>query len=207
MIRIVLVDDHAIVREGFKLLISREGDLDVVGECERPSEALRLVGELKPHLVVIDLNLPEGGGFALIAKLRSSLPDTFLLVLSMHDNPGIIGKAMDAGVHGYITKAAAANELITGMRAVLDGQLFVSSDIRLARQRHRAPSLSAREREVLDLLATGTPAKAAAVRLGISDKTLYFHRSNLMQKLDARNDIDLRRRAVELGLVEGLQNF
>lgn len=207
MITIVLVDDHAIVREGFKLLISREGDLDVVGECERPSEALRLASELKPHLVVIDLNLPEGGGFSLIPKLRSGLPEARLLVLSMHDNPGIVGKAMDSGVHGYITKAAAANELIPGIRAVLSGQVFVSSDIRLARQRHRAPSLSAREREVLELLAGGMPAKGAAVQLGISDKTLYFHRSNLMQKLDARNDIDLRRRAVELGLVEGLQNF
>lgn len=207
MIRIVLVDDHAIVREGFKLLISREADLDVVGECERPSESLRLVAELQPHLVVVDLNLPEGGGFALIPKLHTALPEARLLVLSMHDNPGIVSKAMECGVHGYITKAAAANELIPGIRAVLGGSVFVSSDIRVARQRHRAPSLSAREREVLELLATGTPAKAAAGQLGISDKTLYFHRSNLMQKLDARNDIDLRRRAVELGLVEGLQNF
>lgn len=209
MYRIVLVDDHAIVREGFKHLIEREPDLDVVAECRSAEEALETVIAAAPDLVALDLSLPDGGGLPLIEHLRSAVPATRVVVLSMHDSEPYVSEALRRGAHGYVTKGAAPEELVAGLRAVLQGERFLSSDLAQPRaqagQGDPAPlrRLTLRERDVFLLLARGLTAKQAAAELGIGQKTIYIHRASLMAKLDTSSELELFRLAVTHGLIEG----
>ena len=118
MTRIVLLDDHAILRDGIKHLLENEGDLSVVAECERPSQLQPLIERHAPDLLIIDLNMPEGGGFPLLQRIRPAHPQLRIIVLSMHENAGFVAKALSYGVHGYITKTVAAEELVQAIRAV-----------------------------------------------------------------------------------------
>ncbi|NII10414.1 response regulator transcription factor [Oleiagrimonas sp. C23AA] len=207
MYRIVLVDDHAIVREGFKRLIEMEDDLAVCAECRCADEAVEAVTAERPDLAVLDLSLPDGGGLPLIEHLRSIAPDTRLVVLSMHDGEPYVAEALRRGACGYVTKGVAPEELVAGLRVVMGGKRFLSSD--LERRRAHRPSeeldplhrLTSRERDVFLLLAEGRTPKQAAAELGIGQKTIYIHRASLMGKLGAGSELDLYRLAVERGLL------
>lgn len=200
MTRILLLDDHGIVREGIKHLLDLQADFEVCGECETPQQALQLITQLQPDFLITDLSLANSSGFSVIEQLEQHPNKPKIIVLSMHDNPALVTKATALGADAYVTKALAAKELIPALRAVMDGQSFVSSDIRV-QKKIAAPKLSDRELVTLKLMLKGLAPKAIALDLGISDKTVYSHRANLMLKLQARNLTELQEKAVRYGLI------
>ncbi|MBP6300096.1 MAG: response regulator transcription factor [Arenimonas sp.] len=200
MTRILLLDDHGIVREGIKHLLVLQADFEVCGECETPQQALQLITQLQPDFLITDLSLANSSGFSVIEQLEQHPHKPKIIVLSMHDNPALVTKATALGADAYVTKALAAKELIPALRAVMDGQSFVSSDIRV-QKKIAAPKLSDRELVTLKLMLKGLAPKAIASDLGISDKTVYSHRANLMLKLQARNLTELQEKAVRYGLI------
>lgn len=207
MYSIVLVDDHAIVREGFKRLIGQEPDFRVVAECRNADDAVDAVAQQQPDLVALDLSLPDGSGLPLIEHLRSVAAGTRVVVLSMHDGDPYVSEALRRGASGYVTKGVAPEELVAGLRAVMQGEEFLSSDLRQRRAEQpesaRDPlhRLTAREHEVFLLLAAGRTPKQVAADLGIGQKTVYIHRASVMGKLNAGSELELYRMASERGLL------
>ncbi|HEV7776344.1 MAG TPA: response regulator transcription factor [Luteibacter sp.] len=207
MLRIVLVDDHALVREGFKRLIEQEPDLDVVAECRNADEAVEAVTQQMPDLVAVDLSLPDGSGLPLIEHMLSVSPKTRAVVLSMHDGEPYVSEALRRGASGYVTKGVAPEELVAALRAVMNGEIYLSSDLRARRAERPSAELdpynrlTAREREVFLLLAAGRAPKQVAGELGIGQKTVYIHRASVMNKLGAGSELDLYRMASERGLL------
>ena len=200
MIKVAIVDDHAILREGIKFLLAAEPDILVCAECDRPSQLEGLLDSLMPQVLILDLNMPEGGGFPLLEKVRASNPDLHVVVLSTHDSPSFVSKALAFGCGGYVTKSRANLELVLAIRAVMTGNRFLSSDLRHGKSAG-GKSLSQRETEVLNGLIQGRNPKALALEMGIADKTLYAHRSNIMRKLQARNLQELHEIALASGLL------
>ena len=201
MIRIVMADDHAIVRAGFRALIEQEPGFLIVAECGDTQEARDLALHHRPDVLVLDLSLP-GGGLALVLELRQALLETAILVLSMHDKEPYISEAFRRGVAGYVTKGAASEELLTALRAIGEGRRYLSTDL----QRPSAPpagmeALSEREWQVFMMLARGQTPKQVALDLGVSDKTVYLHRASLRAKLAIQNDLQLHNFALERGLL------
>ncbi|AND68592.1 MULTISPECIES: response regulator transcription factor [Dyella] len=209
MYSIVLVDDHAIVREGFKRLIEMEPDLEVVAECRCADDAVDAINRTSPDLVALDLSLPDGSGLPLIEHLLSVSPGSRIVVLSMHDGEPYVSEALRRGASGFVTKGVAPEELVAGLRAVMDGECYLSSDLRQRRAERPSEALdpiqrlTAREREVFLLLAAGRAPKQVAAELGIGQKTVYIHRASLMGKLGAGSELDLYRMASERGLLDG----
>lgn len=204
MITVMLVDDHAIVREGFKRLVERQPDIKVVGESGTRRDAPGLIEARKPALIITDLSLPDGSGLAMIRDLRKSGCASQYVVLSMHAGAAFVREALMHGVMGYVTKGAAADELVDCIRVVASGGRYLSSDI--SPSSHSSPEnshaeLTPRERQALQLLVRGLVPKAVAAELNLNVKTLYGHRASLMEKLGARNDRDLVRLALERGLI------
>ena len=202
MIRIVLADDHAIVRRGFRALIEEEPDMAIVAECSTADEARAAVAAHEPDVLVLDLSMP-GNGLELAAQLHTLAPEPKLLVLSMHDREPYISEALRRGADGYVTKGAATDELVDAVRAVCAGHRYLSSDVGAARP--EVPSvrepLSEREQDIFLRLARGSTPKQIASDLGISDKTVYLHRTAVRSKVGARTDLDLHRIALERGLL------
>jgi len=203
MHRILLVDDHAIVREGFKRLFDGLDDFAVAAEAANPADALSAAMAVQPDLAVVDLSLGGGAsGLPLLRELAAAVPAMQCVMLSMHDDPGLVVRALENGARGYVTKAVAPDELPSLLRRVVAGEIALSSDLApWVSARPPAANLSVREREILRSLLSGEPPKAIALDLGISDKTLYRHRANLMEKLGARTHGDLARIARERGLL------
>lgn len=201
MIRIVMADDHAIVRAGFRALIEQEADFEIVAECGGIAEARVAVQMEHPDVLVLDLSLP-GGGLVLVPEMREAVPGMAILVLSMHDREPWISEALRRGVTGYVTKGAASDELVAALRAVAAGQPYVSSDLQQpAAPRAGLESLSEREQDVFLRLARGDTPKQVAIDMGISDKTVYLHRASLRAKLGVNNDLALHKLALERGLL------
>lgn len=205
-IRIVLVDDHAIVREGFRTLIEREPDMTIVTECASLLAVDGVLAATHADVLVLDITMRDGSGLAALPDLHARHPRVRMLVLSMHEGKAYVGEALARGADGYVTKAAGPEELIAGIRAVVVGQRYVSKDV--AERTHESAraslgNLSAREHEVFLGLARGDSPKQVAFALGISVKTAYVHRANVLAKLDARSDRDLYRIALEAGLLDG----
>jgi two-component system response regulator NreC len=213
-IRVFLADDHAILRSGLRLLIDAQPDMQVVGEAGSADEAVREAASLAPDVVTLDLSMPGGPGLRAIERLRSAAPAARVLVLTMHDDPAYVRSALAAGAAGYLVKSAADTALIGGIRAVHRGHLFVDVPrspaldalIGSARVAEDASSplasLSAREREVMALVAQGHTNQAVADRLGLSVKTVESYRARLMQKLGLESRADLTRLAADLGLLD-----
>jgi len=204
MPRILLIDDHAMVREGFRRLLEEADGFEVVAEAGTPGEALAAVRDHAPDLALVDLSLGnEASGLVLLLQLHESYPDTRCVVLSMHDDPGLVVRALERGAKGYFSKAVAAEELIEGLRRVMKGERALSTDLAPPRagSQDETSALTLRERETLRGLLSGLPPKVVAAALGISDKTLYRHRANLMEKLGARHPGELARIARERGLL------
>jgi len=203
MHRIVLVDDHVIVREGFRRLIGRLPSVEVVGETGSARDAMALVATTEPDLVITDLSLGDGSGMALLKELATTHPRTRAIVVSFMDNPAFVAEALGLGALGYVTKAAGSDELLDAVQAVLRGERYLSRDLHRSPRTTSPPQdpLTRRERDTLALLLRGLVPKAAAAQLGISEKTLYAHRANLLEKLGARNDRDLARIALERNLL------
>lgn len=201
MTRILLIDDHAIVREGFKRLFEGDPAFDVVGEAGSIEAAVQMAKRLKPDVAIVDLSLgAEQSGLNLIPELRLLAPAMRCIVVSMHDDPAFVARALEAGAEGYATKAMAAMELLPLVHRLVAGERVFSSDI-VPNGTPSTPLLTPRELELLAALVAGEVPKSIAMRLDISDKTLYRHRANLMAKLGARQPTELSRIARERGLL------
>lgn len=202
MHRVLLIDDHAVVREGFRRLLEEAEGFEVVAQAGTPAEAVAAARRHKPDLALVDLSLGnENSGLVLLAQLQDAVEGLSCVMLSMHDDPALVVRALERGAQGYFTKAVAPEELIEGLRRVLAGERVLSSDLTPANPGGPACQLTMRERETLRGLLSGLPPKVVAAALGISDKTLYRHRANLMEKLGARHPGELAQIARERGLL------
>ena len=206
--RIVLADDHALVRQGIKSLLEREG-MQVIAEAGDGQEAVRHAESLNPDIVVMDIGMPTLNGMDAARELGRCCPKTKPILLTQHDEDQYVSEALDAGVKGYVLKSQVASDLLLAIHQVLKGQVYLSPGISGAvmaayRSKSRRPAdpLTARERQVLQLIAEGKSTKDIASLLGVSVKTAESHRSRLMQKLDIHETASLVRYAVKRGLVQ-----
>jgi DNA-binding NarL/FixJ family response regulator len=210
-IRVLVADDHAIVRTGIRHVLETEPGFTVVGEASNGAEALALAVELAPDVVVLDISMPGGSGLGTAAELRRQCPDTRILILSMHDNAEYVLESLRAGVHGYLLKDSAAAELGGAIRAVCQGESFFSPPVarqlgavvrgELSGQAGAVAALTSRERQVLVGVAGGRTNKEIAQELGISHRTVESHRESLMRKLDVYTVAGLTKIALEEGLI------
>lgn len=212
-IKIVLIDDHPIVREGFARAIADEPDMEIVGQAGTAAEALRETLATKPDVVLVDLNIPDRDGIELLGALRAQLPTAKLLVLSGYDDEFRVAEALRAGAAGYLVKTSRIDEVIDGIRRVVVGGAPLSARIAGAVVRAmRKPmggegssgleALTPRERQVLRLLAAGTSTRETASQLTISPKTVETHRVRIYAKLGCKSAVELTRIAVRTGLIE-----
>jgi len=212
-VRIMLVDDHAILREGLSALLELESDLKVVGQAGSIPEAVENATLLNPDLIITDLSLPGATGMQGIVELRARAPHARLIVLTVHNTEEYIRAALSAGADGYILKDASRAELVHGVRAVLAGQrhLCPRSSARVVRSYLGEPQpasaavtgVTGREREILAMIASGQSNKRIAIVLNRSVKTVEKHRANLMRKLGLHNVADVTRFALQSGLLRG----
>jgi len=212
VIRVLIADDHAILRSGLRLLIGGQPDMEVVGEAGDADEAVRLARTSEPDVVTLDLGMPGGSGLAAIGRLRDAAPRARIVVLTMHEDPAFVRSALAAGATGYLAKSAADSALIGAIRAVHRGRVFI--DVESAPELSPAApgrvgagvpapiaTLSGREREVLKQVAQGYTNQAIADHLGLSVKTVESYRARLMQKLGLETRAELTRLAMELSMV------
>jgi DNA-binding NarL/FixJ family response regulator len=205
MIRIVLVDDHAVVRKGYRRLLSAEPDFEVAGEAATVQEANALVQRVQPDVAVVDLSLKGSSGLEAIAGMRARVPGLRVLVLSMHDGAGHLAQALKAGAHGYLTKCSEPEEVIDGIRGVMCGHRVLSSDMLDAGPadgKDALQDLSPREFELLRLLVQGESVQDIAGAMHLSPKTVLNRLTAIRQKLDADNDFKLMHLAARWGLVD-----
>lgn len=210
MIRVLLADDHTIVRDGFKRLVEEAGDMEVVAEASDGKEAIEAARQCLPDVVVVDLSMPGIDGLEVISQLTHYYPKLPVIVLTMHKEEQYVTRALNAGAMGYITKQAAAHHLIAAIRSVLAGNRYLgeyaarSLADRMARKTGDSPveNLSNREIQVLGQLAAGKTNREIAHIYGISIKTVDTYRSRLLQKLELRNIAELTRFAIKHGLIE-----
>lgn len=211
-IRVVLADDHAVLRAGLRALLSAEADMEVVGEAENGDEAVRKVAELRPDVLVLDIAMPNGNGLDVIRRLRAAGRDTKVLVLTMHDEEQYLLQVLRAGGSGYLLKAAADTALMEAIRTIDRGDAFLDpsaaarllEDYRVRRSDDSGDgydSLSDREREVLALTAAGYTNQEIADRLVISAKTVDTYRSRIMEKLRLHHRSELVKLALRHGLL------
>lgn len=207
-IRVMLVDDHAVLRAGLRMLIDSQPDMQIVGEASSTKEALPLIRELRPDVISLDLSMPGGGGMGLLEQLKDANLPTKVLILTMHDDPAYFRSAVAAGAAGYVVKTAADNELLTAIRAVHGGRIFISmpngGSEALLRAEQETPNntLSEREQQVLQMLAEGYTNKEIGVKLDLSVKTIETYRARIASKLQLRTRADIVRYALEMGLLK-----
>jgi len=205
-VRILLVDDHAVLRSGLRLLLEQEPDLEPIGEAATAEEAVRALPRLSPDVVVIDVEMPGIGGLEGIGLIRERAPDARVLVLSMHDQARDVRRAFDAGAHGYLPKAAADEDLVRAIRAVAAGERYVHPSLGAALAAPQPASgpideLTARERDVLRLLALGHTNQEIAEQLVVSVRTVESHRAHVMTKLRVSTRAGLVGEALRAGLL------
>jgi DNA-binding NarL/FixJ family response regulator len=204
-ITVLLVDDHAVVREGYRRLLERSPGIAVVGEASTGADAVERSHELTPDIVVLDIALPGMSGIEAARRIRARAPDQRILVFSMYDDVIYADRALAAEVSGYVTKASAPEVLIDAVHAVARAGRYLSHDIaqklalrRLDPARTPGQSLSSREFEILRLLVSGMPVSAVASEMGLNPKTVANHQSAIKQKLGAESPVDLIRRGEAL---------
>ncbi len=201
-IKIYLIDDHPIVREGFARAIADEGDMEVVGQAGTAAEALKETLTLKPDVVLVDLNIPDRDGIELLGALRAQLPAAKLLVLSGYDDEFRVAEALRAGAQGYLVKTSRLEEVIEGIRRIAGAVVRAMRKPVGGEGAGGLESLTPRERQVLRLLAAGVSTRETAARLTISPKTVETHRVRIYAKLGCKSAVELTRIAVRTGLIE-----
>ncbi len=212
-LRVLLVDDHVVVREGLKALINQEADMEVVGEAADGRDLPPLAETVRPDVVIMDVSMPHLNGIEATRQLKETMPETKVLALSMHEDRTHIRRMIEAGATGYVFKRAMADELLHALRLIGAGALYVDPeaashlDTLLARPAPRfgkkgAPELSPRETEVLRLIAQGFSNKEIAAQLGITVKTVETHRARSMEKLGLQSRAAIVRLAMERGWLQ-----
>jgi two-component system, NarL family, response regulator NreC len=216
-IRVLLVDDHAVVRGGLKMLLAADPDIEIVGEAENGAEGVRLATESHPHVILMDISMPDMNGIDATRRIKAEHPEIAVLALTMHEDDQYFFEMLAAGASGYVPKRAAPNDLLSAIHAVSGGGMFLFPTLArtlvqdfLHRREHggAAPAreglddLTEREREVLTLIAEGRSNQEIADALVISIKTVNRHRENIMAKLNLHTRVELVRYAIEKGLIE-----
>lgn len=205
-IGVLLVDDHAVVREGYRRLLERDARLNVVGEASNAAETLRLDAQLRPDVIVLDIALPGVSGIEILRRVLSRRPDACVLMFSMFQDGIYATRALQSGARGYVSKASAPDLLIEAVRSVASGQRYVSPDVEAAMSKQKSrtsqlvEALSTRELEVLRLLTQGCGMDEIGARLGLSPKTAANHQSSIKQKLGASSALQLILIAQQYGL-------
>lgn len=211
--RIVIAEDHTIVRDGLRSLLSSDEDIDIVGEAGDGMEAIRCVNSVKPDLLLLDLNMPRMDGISVIKEIKKQSPNIKILALTMHKDEEYILEAFRSGADGYCIKTSSGEEVLTAIKIVLSGRQFVSPDIsdkvlegylegkKTIKDTSSWDALTQREKEVLKLVGEGYQNKYISDYLCISIKTVEKHRANIMEKLDLHNASALTAYAFEKGLV------
>jgi len=212
-VRIVLAEDHIIVRDGVKALISADSQFEIVGEAKDGLEAIRIVDELKPDLILMDLTMPRMNGMEAIGEIKSCSPETKVLILTVHKIEEYVRASLKAGADGYLLKKSSQEELINAIRHVISGEPYLDPGISgriitgyltgksTGADESRWSMLTKREREVLKLIAEGYKNSEIAQHLCISIHTVETHRDNLMKKLDLHNTAALTSFAIDQGLI------
>lgn len=212
-IKVFIADDHKILRESLRILLSQQEDIEVVGEAAGGLEALDKIQALRPEIAVLDISLPQLNGLDLAARLEQEQPETKIVILTMHKSEEFVKKALSVGVKGYVLKDNALEDLIACIQAVHEGKAFLSQSVTQLvvdefvknlkdKDGGQSETLSAREREVLQLLAEGKSNREISETLNLSVKTVETHRANIMRKLGLRNIADLVLYAVRNHLIE-----
>ena len=213
-IRLLLADDHAVVRSGLRLLLEAQPDLVIVGEAENGEEAIRRTAELQPDVVLMDIEMPGMNGIEAARRIKVQSPGTSVLALTMYEDDQYFFEMLRAGASGYVPKRAAPDELASAIRAVSRGEVFIHPSLagRLVQdylqrrdmevQEQAAGDLTPREQEVLTLIAQGLSNNEIADQLVISAKTVDRHRENIMRKLNLHNRVDLVKYALRKGLID-----
>ena len=207
--RVVIADDHGIVRSGVRMLLERQSDIQVVGEASDGAEARDMVIREKPDLAILDVKMPKLTGLQATREIREQVPDVAVLILSMYDDDRYLFEALKAGASGYVLKAQADADLMAAVRAVEKGEPFLTpaaqraliKDV-LGEGAERSDDLTPREQEVVKLVAEAHTNKEIAEILHLSEKTVENHRSNAMKKLGMRDRVELVRYAIRKGLIE-----
>jgi DNA-binding NarL/FixJ family response regulator len=200
-ISILLADDHALVRKGFRRMLEDESDLQVVGEAGNGRDAVELVKQLEPDVLVMDFSMPEMDGAQATAEIRKSNQAIRILILSMYSNENYVHNALEAGANGYLLKNAIDVELPQAIRTVAAGKPFISAELRTPSEDSSFDRLTPRERQVLSFIAEGKSNKEIAALLGLSVNTIAVHRANLMDALNIHKAAELVLYAVRKGLV------
>lgn len=213
-IRVLVVDDHSVVREGIRSVLAAAPGFAVVGEAASADEALLLAAQLRPDVILLDISLPGTSGLQVVERLRHDVPASRILILSVHDRTEYVLESVRAGAHGYLRKDTTPAELRSALQAVHEGHNYFSPQVArhltaAIRGESTAPAdgpalelLTAREKEVLRLIAQGLTNKEAAAQLGISTRTVEAHRVSLMRKLGIRTVAGLTKLAIESGLMK-----
>jgi two-component system response regulator NreC len=211
-IRLLLVDDHQIVRAGLRMLFMAEQDMDIVGEANNAQEALQAVRELKPDVVLMDVAMPGMSGIEATRRIKEANPSVAVLALTMHEDEQYFFEMLNAGASGYMPKRAAPDDLVSAIRVVSQGNVFLYPTLAKLLVKdflHRSESdtdqaaeiLTPREREVLTLIAEGHTNREIAEALVISPKTVDRHRENIMSKLNLHSRVELVKYAIQKGLI------
>ena len=226
--KILLVDDHSLVRDGIKSLLEGENDLQVIGEASNGEEAIRFTGELSPDLVICDIRMPKKTGIEAVTEMTKLYPGVRYIMLSMHDSEEYILKSIQAGAHGYLLKDAGKEEFMKAIHSVIEGGKYFSGDVSsilvnslmsgggmnikqhsvakleplLEPESNTNFNLTKREKQILEKAVAGLSNKEIAEELGISKRTTEVHRFNLMKKLNVKNILDLSNKARRFGLLD-----
>jgi DNA-binding NarL/FixJ family response regulator len=211
-LRILLADDHKVMREGLRMVLGREPNMEVVGEANNGAEAIRLAQQLQPDIVIMDVSMPELNGLKATEALSASTPETKVLILTRHGDASYVQRLLQAGANGYVLKQSAAEELVRAIRRIVAGQKYLDpavtdqiiSTINAGAGSGRASNghLSRREEDVLRFVALGFLSKEIAARLGISIKTVETHKTNAMIKTGLKNRIGIVRYAMLQGWLQ-----
>jgi DNA-binding NarL/FixJ family response regulator len=206
-IQVVLADDHALVRAGIRALLERIDKVEVVGEAGDGQQALKLIEELSPDVVLLDLTMPGLSGFEVLKETSERFPDVNMIVLSVHDSEEYAFHALRSGAVGYLPKSAASDELEVAIQQVLRGEKYLSPSIapeaslEFSKESNETPELTPRQMEVLTLIAHGSSTREVASALNIAVKTVETHRAQLMERLNIHDVAGLVRYAIKKGLV------
>jgi two-component system, NarL family, response regulator NreC len=212
--RLLLVDDHAVVRSGLRMLLSAEADVEIVGEAGTAAEALELVGPTSPDVILMDIGLPDLSGIDATREIKRRFPNVAVVALTIHEDQEYFFKMLEAGAVGYVPKRAAPEELLRAIQAAALGEVYLYPSLakllvtdylnqeRPAAEKVQLDGLTEREREVLTYLAEGTSNEEIAVSLVISPKTVERHRENIMRKLNLHSRAELVRYAIRKGIIK-----